>query len=213
MESSFIEIFTEIGKSQLESISAKTPFLEKAEFNKAIDFNSRNMREFGLKECTMAAERIFTPEVINNWGKMSPEQRISVTKEYASCVAEAFELVNFKGVSIEAMDGKNGYNRGDGVVHLSSRLIYEQSSPLQVVDTVTHELRHQYQIESIHGFHYIPEDTRQEWKAGLQAYTPEMPWSEDPWGYKYNPLEIDSRYAAETVVREMTKDLVNGKYA
>lgn len=40
-----------------------------------------------------------------------------------------------------------------------------------------------------------------------------MPWAEDPWGYKYNPLETDARYAGESVVREMTKDYMTGNYA
>ena len=111
------------------------------------------------------------------------------------------------------MEGKNGYNRGDGIAHLSDHLTKQQNSPLQIVDTLTHELRHQYQMEAIKGLHNVPDETRLEWIRGAENYTNQMPWAEDPWGYKYNPLETDARYAGESVVRELTKDYINGNFA
>lgn len=40
----------------------------------------------------------------------------------------------------------------------------------------------------------------------MEEYTDLPPYAFDPWGYKYNALELDARYAGETVVREFTKE-------
>ena len=65
---------------------------------------------------------------------------------------------------------------------------------------------HQYQTECMKGLHPIDEDTLEEWLAADQLYTNEQPYALDPWGYKYNALELDAHYAGETVIREFTKD-------
>lgn len=199
--------------TELEKLSNSATPLEVPQLNEAVDGYGRNLREFGIKECTEAAKEIFSPEVLENWANMTPEQRAEIAKEYGDKVAESFELVNYNGVVFETMEGKNGYNNGDGKAYLSDTLINDQKSPLQIVDTITHELRHQYQNECIQGMHFVPDETRVEWIQGAQMYTTEMPWAEDPWGYKYNPLETDARYAGESVVRELTKDYMNGNYA
>ena len=199
--------------STLESLSKGIGQISNTELNQSVDGFGRNTREFGIKECKEAAKRIFTPEVIEHWPETPPAEREKLAIQYGNEVAKSFNLKEFRGVVFEPMEGKNGYNCGDGIAHLSSDLINRQHSPLQIVDTLTHELRHQYQMEAIKGLHYIPDDTRLEWTRGIQCYTNEMPWAEDPWGYKYNPLETDARYAGESVVRELTKDYINGNYA
>lgn len=199
--------------TELDKLSNSATPIELPQLNAAVDGYGRNLREFGIRECTESAKEVFTPEVIDQWANLSPEERAEIAKEYGDKVAESFGLVNYKGVVFEAMEGKNGYNNGDGRAYLSDSLINEQRSPLQIVDTITHELRHQYQNECIQGLHFVPDETRIEWIQGAQMYTSEMPWAEDPWGYKYNPLETDARYAGESVVREMTKDYMTGNYA
>lgn len=199
--------------TELEKLSTSVTSLDKPQLNEAIDCYGRNMREFGIKECTDGAKEIFTPEVLEDWANMTPEQRSELAQQYGDLVAENFQLVNYNGVVFEPMEGKNGYNNSDGHAYISSALIEDQRSPLQVIDIITHELRHQYQSECIKGLHYVPDETRIEWIKGAEMYSTEMPWAEDPWGYKYNPLETDARYAGESVVREMTKDYMNGDFA
>lgn len=199
--------------TDLEKLSSSTSHLDTPQLNEAIDCYGRNLREFGLKECTDAAKEIFSPEVMEDWANMSPEKRQELAEQYGDKVAESFQLVSYSGVVFEKMEGKNGYNNGDGHAYLSDRLINEQMSPLQIVDTLTHELRHQYQSECMMGQHFVPDETRIEWIQGQLMYTTEMPWAEDPWGYKYNPLETDARYAGETVVRELTKDFITSNYS
>lgn len=208
-----LENMSSLEATELEKLSNSATPIEMPQLNAAVDGYGRNLREFGIQECTEAAKEIFTPDVIDNWPNMTTEHRAEIASAYGEKVAESFELVNYNGVVFETMDGKNGYNNGDGHAYISDSLINEQKSPLQIVDTITHELRHQYQTECIQGLHFVPDDTRIEWIQGAQMYTSEMPWAEDPWGYKYNPLETDARYAGEYVVREMTKDYMTGNYA
>lgn len=167
-------------------------------------------RDFGLTKCTEAAKEIFNPGVIENWSTLSVEQRKEIAGAYAAAVAEAFDLKNYTGVYFEDLGpGIYGYNNGDGSIHLSIDIISAMESPLEVMNTITHELRHQYQSEAIRGLHNVPEDVVKEWTAASEVYTYDEPYCYDPWGYTYNPLELDARYAGETVVRNYTHDLIN----
>lgn len=204
---------THIPPTPLEKLSQGVGQMDATELNQSLDSFRRNTREYGINECKDAAKRIFTPDALNHWGELSPNERERLAKEYGNEVARSFNLREFRAVVFETMEGKNGYNRGDGIAHLSDHLTKQQNSPLQIVDTLTHELRHQYQMEAIKGLHNVPDETRLEWIRGAENYTSQMPWAEDPWGYKYNPLETDARYAGESVVRELTKDYINGNFA
>lgn len=167
-------------------------------------------RDFGLDKCTEAAKEIFNPGVIENWANLSLEQRKELAGAYAAEVANAFELRNYTGVYFEDLDpGVMGYNNGDGSIHLSNDLIAAWTSPLEIMNTITHELRHQYQFEAVQGFHNVAEDVVNEWATAQQIYSYDQPYCYDPWGYTYNPLEIDARYAGETVVRNVTHDMIN----
>lgn len=177
--------------------------------NRSIDENGMELREYGIEECTKSAKEVFTPEVVKNWVTFSPEKKRELCSQYAERVSKAFELIDYKGLVFENLeDGVMGYNRGDGIVHLTDRFLTSPFSPLEMIDTITHELRHQYQSEAMRGKHSISEDVRKEWIQASKNYTTENPWAFDPWGYKYNPLEIDARYAGETVVRNLTKDYI-----
>lgn len=167
-------------------------------------------REFGIEECSEAARDIFNEGVLNEWPNLTPEQRRDIACSYAAEVAEAFELTNYKGVYIESLEpGTLGSNNGDGTIHLSDTLIGQFVSPLEIMNTITHELRHQYQSEAIRGEHNIPESVRNEWTVAQQIYNYDQPSCYDPWGYTYNPLEIDARFAGESVVRNVTNSIIN----
>lgn len=181
-------------------------FPETAKFNEGITEG----REFGLDKCTEAAMEIFNPGVINDWGSMSLEERKDIACMYADEVAKAFELENYQGVIIERMDpGVLGSNNGDGYIHISEGLIGDYTTPFQILDTITHELRHQYQSECINGFHDVTDEVRNEWAMATAIYNYNQPSSFDPWGYAYNPLEIDSNYAGNTVVRNVSSQMFN----
>ena len=172
--------------------------------------NFVEQRDFGLDKCTEAAKEIFNPGVIENWSDFSLEQRKELAGAYAAEVANAFELQNYTGVYFEDLEqGVMGYNNGDGSIHLSNELIKAWTSPLEIMNTITHELRHQYQFEAVQGYHSVADDVRKEWATAQEIYNYDQPYCYDPWGYTYNPLEIDARYAGETVVRNVTHDMIN----
>lgn len=184
----------------------KEQFPEAAKLNEG----TTEGREFGLDKCSEAAAEIFNPGVISEWGNLTDADRKAIALEYAGKVAEAFELVNYKGTIIEEMPhGVLGSNRGDGVIHISEELINAETTPFTIMDTITHELRHQYQSECIEGHHDVPDEVRNEWAVAQAIYNYDRPSCYDPWGYSYNPLEIDSNYAGNTVVRNVTSGIFN----
>jgi len=167
-------------------------------------------REFGLDRCAEAAKEYFNPGVIADWMNLTDDQRAGICYAYADEVAKAFELENYGGVIFEDLGpGVLGSNNGDGTIHLTTDLLNPMMTPLNLIDTITHELRHQYQSECVAGLHDVADEVRNEWAMASQIYTTEDAWCYDPWGYMYNPLEIDSRYAGETVVREITSQMFN----
>lgn len=167
-------------------------------------------REFGLDKCSEAAVEIFTPGVISEWGNMTDAERRAIAEGYAGRVAKAFELENYHRTVIEELPrGVAGSNNGDGIIHISERLISAETTPFQIMDTITHELRHQYQSECIQGYHNIPDEVRIEWSMADAIYNYDDPSCYDPWGYSYNPLEIDSDYAGNTVVRNVSSEIFN----
>jgi len=167
-------------------------------------------RDFGLEQCSEAASEIFNPGVIANWGSLSEGERRGIALAYADEVAKAFDLENYNGVIIEKMeDGILGSNNGDGYIHITSDLIHWSTTPFEIMNTITHELRHQYQSECIRGYHDVSDEVRNEWAVATDIYNYDNPTCYDPWGYKYNPLEIDSNYAGDTVVRNVTSQMFN----
>ncbi|WP_417177100.1 hypothetical protein [Bacteroides sp.] len=167
-------------------------------------------RDFGIDICIEAAKEKFSPEVIQHWADMSSDEHERICRMYAADVADAFELKAYKGILFEEMDGFTlGTNNGDGFIHLNFKMLSAMETPLKLVDTITHELRHQYQSECVQRLHDVSEEVIKEWTKGYEIYTTDQPWAYDPWGYQYNPLEIDARYAGESVIRGMTKDFIN----
>lgn len=167
-----------------------------------------DIRDYGISECINSAKEIFTPEIINNWNELSEDKRITLILGYGDAVVKNFNLKEFKEIIIKDLGfGGYGETSGDGYIYISESLVKnDMSSPLQIIDTLTHEMRHQFQMESLRGLHNIPFEIINEWRIGETEYTNSPPYVFDPWGYKYNPLELDARYAGETVVREFTKD-------
>ncbi len=168
-------------------------------------------RDFGLDKCTKAAKEIFNLGLMMNWANLSQQQRMEISGAYAKEVAEAFELVRYNGVVFAFLGKSKGKNNGDGTIWVSNTLLDPNCSPFELIDTITHESRHQYQFEVMDGFHNVPEDVVKEWIIANQIYNQNAPRCYDPWGYNYNPVEIDARYAGETVVRNVTHDLFNTK--
>ena len=172
-------------------------------------------RDFGLDRCTEAAKEIFNLGVMMSWANLPEWQRMEIMGVYAKEVAEAFELESYQGIVYQDLgEYVWGRNNGNGIIYLSNKLKEPECSPLRIIDTITHESRHQYQFEVVDGYHNVSEEVVNEWRIANQIYHGDTdPCCYDPWGYWYSPLEIDARYAGETVVRNVTHDLFNAKSA
>lgn len=167
-------------------------------------------RDFGMERCSEAAKGLFTLGVIMGWVTLTEQQRGVISEVYAEEVSKAFELVSYNGVTYEDLKpGVYGYNNGDGRLYLAKELMGPKISPFDIIATITHELRHQYQSEAIRGLHNVSEEVVKEWTIADQIYNNGTPCCFNPWGYFYNPQEIDARYAGETVVRNLTHYLFN----
>ena len=169
-------------------------------------------REFGLQECADAAKELFTPEVLSAWGLMDTAQRQEKLNEYAERVADILGVdvqVSFQAGLIES--GCWGYNDGQGNVVLDDCFLDDPAQVLEAISTISHEIRHQFQhdvCENPENYEIDPY-TVAEWQAGYKNYTQGQQTAEDPWGYFFNPIEIDARYFGESVVRELTRSFIN----
>lgn len=180
--------------------------------SKPADFELPDTREFGLQECADAAKDIFTPEVLTEWGLLSYEQREEKLTEYAQKVAETLGVeVNVVFQQGLVDQGAWGYNDGEGNVVLDASFVTDPAQVLEAVSTIAHETRHQFQHDVVnHPENYdIDPMTVAEWAAGFENYTQQFQTAEDPWGYFFNPVELDARYFGESVVRELTRDIIN----
>lgn len=172
-------------------------------------------REYGIKEGAEVASKCFTPEVIQNWNNMSLEERNAVFQEYAVGIGNALNI-DFKGIIWQEFPEENGrhtygYNAGDGWLHLNVQSLANPADLMRMIDTIAHEARHQFQFEVMQNPERFPIDKAsvKEWIAGNAVYTTDLPTAYDPWGYTYNPTEIDARYYGEAMVRELTKNIIN----
>lgn len=183
---------------------------ELLESRKEVNENN-NERVFGLKECIESARDIFTLKVISEWGRMSLEKRNAIVQEYQHAIADGLGIERGNVYFEEMADGVNGYNNGDGNVYLNIRMLADPKNIIGLIDVIAHETRHQFQhavVENPEKFGISPE-VANEWAFGMENYTVNSATQYDPWGYHYNPVEIDARYFGESVVRELTKDFIN----
>ena len=214
-EENFKEVFDEFWKTYdefnetLKDISQK-PMESSERLSEAME-----AREYGIKEGAEVACRCFTPEIIQNWGNMSLEERNQVLQEYAVGIGKALDI-DFKGIVWREFPTENGRytfgeNSGDGWLHLNVECLANPADLMRMVDTIAHEARHQFQFEAMQNPEKYPIDDAaiKEWMVGNAVYTTELPSAYDPWGYTYNPTETDARYYGEAMVRELTKYIIN----
>lgn len=167
-------------------------------------------RAYGLEECSRAAKDIFTESIIREWANLSLEQRQDIAQRYADKICDGLDIQS-REIRFERMpSGYAGYNC-NGDIRLNEELLRNPAEIMRLADTVAHELRHQFQFEVIadHAKYGISQEVADEWSSALNNYTTESASMYNPWGYFYNPAEIDARYFGETMVREITQEIIN----
>lgn len=97
--------------------------------------------EFDINEDIISVLKRFKPE---NWDSMNESNRLSALKELAKTVGEKLGLDNIPSISFYEEDGGafGDYDPSNNVINLN-KLYFKD--PAEVVNTLTHELRHAFQ--------------------------------------------------------------------
>lgn len=165
------------------------------------------LEETGMEkvaECKEIAQSIFTPEVLQRWQDMGEGERAGYMDTYARAISAEMG-VDYNGIQYFQDPRILGVNRGDGFVLLNRRLISDPGQVISAIDTLAHETRHQYQNEAIRDperFGYT-QNAVVPWAEGMRRYTTEGASAYDPYGYNYNPVEIDARRFGEAICESL----------
>lgn len=146
-------------------------------------------------ECGEAADRIFTEEIKSNWGNMTSEERIEIINEYK----DAIGIIFGEGINITTSDVKydnevqDGFGKSfGGYIAINPNFINDPTGNYSVdklIDTITHEMRHEYQVYVIANPDLFeePENVYYDWSL---KYIPPRPEYEP---YYHQPKEEDAR--------------------
>ena len=202
--------FSEFNETPDEAYEELDEFLAE---NRAMEFAYQDIEQIRMEECREAVTDVVTPEVCDNWVEMSLDERKEVMTELAAAIAEA-QGTEFNGVVFDA--GKDdgpfettyGYAQGDGIIHLNESVLANAGDFLKMVDTVSHESRHQFQMEAIEDPEKfgISQETADAWRFGQETYTNEWASEYDLVGYNYNPMESDARIFGESMAQQVVQN-------
>ena len=143
-----------------------------------------------LRDAAMADA--FTPEVLENWAELAPEQREQVAEQAVDNLSVALGLndiqVNFKDME----PGLYGTHTTDAIT-INSRALNDTSPGAlrELTDTIAHETYHQLQQEAVENPDKFGVSAEQAnaWRDNYDNY-----WSQedDPQAYREQPLEASA---------------------
>ena len=176
--------------------------------------------EADLERIEAAADimgEIFTDEVISNWENLSVEERTAYLNEYYAQAGQALGI-DTKGVYVADLYemygyGTQGVNCGDGYLGIDIRLVADSSQLGELLNTTTHEMRHQLQTDALRNpdaFPDIPQETLDQWEYEFTNYVDP---SYDFEGYQSQAIETDARAFAEEVVDDYLSEAGNDTYS
>lgn len=161
--------------------------------------------EIRVNETAEIMADVFSEDVLRNWPEMSLREKSAKINEYY-IRAGANLGIHTKGVIIEPIPCSNpgmtsfGYNSGDGYIHLNTAVVEDSSMLSQVLDTSSHEMRHQFQNEVLANpqrFGDIPRSVLNTWRYEMMNYiNPDYDYQ----GYYEQAIECDARDFSEDVL-------------
>lgn len=200
-EKSFLEAFADALRAFIDSLREALGGESSSE--------AREVNETLAEKASDVMAEVFDERTLREWGTMSMEQREAKLSEYYSKLGEALGI-NARGVIIEdcavtAGVGVLGYNSGDGYLHIDYRNLQDPSRLIDVLNTTTHEARHQLQVEAIADPSRFPEIS-----PGLIAE-----WEHNMRNYDNGAFGYESYYnqAVEADARAFATDVINGYIA
>lgn len=170
--------------------------------------------EIRVNETAEIMADVFSEDVLTNWSEMSLDEKSAKLNEYY--IRAGTNLgIDTKGVIIEPMPCETpgmisfGYNSGDGYIHINENVVNDPSQLGQVLDTTTHEMRHQFQSDVLAApqrFGDIPQDVLGIWNYEMNPCNYISP-DYDYQGYYEQAIECDARNFAEDVLKSYTNKL------
>lgn len=161
--------------------------------------------EVRVNETAEIMADVFSEDVLTNWSEMPLGEKAAKLNEYYIRAGENLGI-DTKGVIIEPISCETpgmisfGYNSGDGYIHLNADVVDDPSQLRQVLDTATHEMRHQFQNDAIaspYNFSDIPQDVWNAWDYEMKHYiNPDYDYQ----GYYEQAIECDARNFSEDVL-------------
>lgn len=167
--------------------------------------------EVRINETAEIMADVFSEEVLANWVDMSLDEKAEKLNEYYIKAGDNLGIQT-KGVVVEPMDCDTpgmtafGYNSGDGYIHLNEAVVDDPSQLGQVLDTATHEMRHQFQsdvLASPEKFPDIPQDVLDTWRYEMDPWNYINP-DYDFEGYYNQFIESDARGFSDDVLQAYT---------
>lgn len=164
--------------------------------------------EIRVNETAEIMADVFSEDVLANWSEMSLDEKSDKLNEYYIKAGENLGI-DTKGVIIEPMPCETpgmisfGYNSGDGYIHLNADVVNDPSQLEQVLDTATHEMRHQFQTDVLaapHNFNDIPQNVLDVWGYEMKPENYISP-DYDYQGYYEQAIECDARDFSEDVIK------------
>ena len=155
--------------------------------------------DFEFTEEIIALLQNFRPE---KWDVLNDSERANLTNELSRAIGEALGLDNTPTINISECDDAYGYyDPKNNSITLNNMLL---SDPIELVDTIVHELRHAYQYMRADIL-----DTREDalYKVNFENYITPIPLPEGGWLYfmdYYNQyVEVDARAFADKFTEAM----------
>ncbi len=164
--------------------------------------------EVRVNETAEIMEDVFSEDVLANWSEMSLDEKSAKLNEYYIKAGENLGI-DTKGVIVEPIPCETpgmisfGYNSGDGYIHLNEDVLSDPSQLGQVLDTATHEMRHQFQSDVLaapQNFSDIPKDVLDIWDYEMKPWNYISP-DYDYQGYYEQAIECDARDFSEDVLK------------
>jgi hypothetical protein len=153
---------------------------------------------------TEAIGLVFTPEVIENWGRMSIEQRAMYVEAAIIYLNQALGT-NVNELRIYDMGTDTyGYRAGEGTIGINLRILADGNIGElgRLIDTILHEQAHQFQREVVANperFN-VPPETVAVWRDNFNNY---ISGYDDFAGYYMQPVEVHAREFAEEVMNRL----------
>lgn len=178
--------------------STKLELFENKQFLSEVD-------EVRIKETASIMKEVFSEDVLASWSELTLEEKSAKLNEYYVKAGENLGI-NTRGVIVEPMYSEPGtisfgYNTGDGYIHLNGAVVEDPGTLGQVLETATHEMRHQFQNDAVanpYRFLDIPANVLGTWQYEFRHYIrPEYDYQ----GYYEQTIESDAREFSEDVLQ------------